>query len=959
MSLLVTLAFIVIITILVVGFAETVRLARPAAASYLERSRADQFARSGVERVIAILNQYTADTNRNWVGQPGQLVVSDGSSAQKVLNTLVPLYSGSVASGGPTNGIYAPAQLNVVTFRDPGTHLITDRADAGGSIPRMEAKWIYVRRSGDLDTNATPAISTTDPIVGRYAYWTDDESSKLNYNIAWGKTGNTNAPGHPTRVDLSALTNFTQGQADVLHNFVVGGATNFNFFNTPFDARRIELTSSGSGIGVVLDQNKFELTHFNSDPNTTFFNEPRIVLTTRPDRAGWTYTNSQWVGVNGKPWPDGRPFYLRSLKNEGVIVQPNVISSGSLDPGRVSALDVEKVSETINMLALASSPQPSYMQRGDWPMVSGSASIQDKYYSQYPVQIRNSRLAQLALNIIDYVRAKESPQTVVEPIRGQFSTAATTPNKVFEFADNATNSYMGISRGPYMTEIGAWGGTLSHPVSAPSSSSFYRVPQTNEPVYAFKFEFYLPKNYGIPEVDLSALTMLFGAKTLFYYSGSSNVGVNQGYCAFKLDAPGAFYNPSNPGTPNVLKAGTYAVYTHVQNIASQVSGTLFVATNMPSPRPTSLSGFRAALGLGAGNTALDLVPVSTGTGSIDGIPVDAETVAENAITTIETDDPRVNKQRGDWTIRGSGNTLGSENGRYSVGKPASTVQPPLASGAPQRDTDASGNISDASFYMPPPAGKKFTRADGSIDDNTLGQVMSVGELGYIHTGIESSLFVKMGSQFYTAPPGTPWRSLRLQPNNDSTSVVPDWALVDLFTAPIAAPNPYNKYVYAPHDTSFGGRVNLNSKAIPYDLARVAPLAAVFQNGSYDATDATKKLSASEARTLAQNVFDRVLAANGKQYGHASSYDSVGEMVEMKGVADAGEKSEELFRQTANLLSTRGNTYSVYSIGQAIQQSPSGKLNIMAEQRIQAMVERYADSTNSVHFSPVYFRNLNP
>ena len=138
---------------------------------------------------------------------------------------------------------------------------------------------------------------------------------------------------------------------------------------------------------------------------------------------------------------------------------------------------------------------------------------------------------------------------------------------------------------------------------------------------------------------------------------------------------------------------------------------------------------------------------------------------------------------------------------------------------------------------------------------------------------------------------------------------------------------------------------------------------MLQNNTYDATDLTKKVSAASAQTIADNIFNRTLATTtpvGKQYGYTNGYDSPGEVVEIKGVADGGEKSEELVRQIMNLVTTRGKVFSVYTIGQAIKQTPGGKLSVTAQQRAQAMVERYLDpTTNQVHFSPVYFRNLSP
>ena len=102
-----------------------------------------------------------------------------------------------------------------------------------------------------------------------------------------------------------------------------------------------------------------------------------------------------------------------------------------------------------------------------------------------------------------------------------------------------------------------------------------------------------------------------------------------------------------------------------------------------------------------------------------------------------------------------------------------------------------------------------------------------------------------------------------------------------------------------------------------------------------------------AENIAQNIYFQVLADNGKRYGYQSGYDSPGEVVEIKGVADGGEESEDVVRGIANLLSTRGGVYTVFSIGQTLQQTRSGDdLVITGEYRQQTMLERYNDTANS-------------
>jgi hypothetical protein len=80
---------------------------------------------------------------------------------------------------------------------------------------------------------------------------------------------------------------------------------------------------------------------------------------------------------------------------------------------------------------------------------------------------------------------------------------------------------------------------------------------------------------------------------------------------------------------------------------------------------------------------------------------------------------------------------------------------------------------------------------------------------------------------------------------------------------------------------------------------------------------------------------------------------------VKSVANVpGEASEQLVREVANLITSRGNVFSVYTIGQALKQTPAGQLVVTGEQRQQGMIERYSDAAK-VRFRSLYFRNLTP
>src|SRR6186713_2985379 len=84
-ALIITLFFIVIITVIVVGFMDSARVERMASSSHFERMRAAAFAREGIEHTIATLRRETYDPpkkaseplstfqsrTRNWISQPG------------------------------------------------------------------------------------------------------------------------------------------------------------------------------------------------------------------------------------------------------------------------------------------------------------------------------------------------------------------------------------------------------------------------------------------------------------------------------------------------------------------------------------------------------------------------------------------------------------------------------------------------------------------------------------------------------------------------------------------------------------------------------------------------------------------------------------------------------------------------------------------------------------------------
>jgi hypothetical protein len=970
-ALLITLVFMVLITIVLVGFLSSMRINRPAAYLYMERNQASFYAQNGIASALSTLDQIVLHTNQTWLSQPGQLMILSGTGSTTSL-LAVPLSSSTNSGLIPSSlSSYPAPDLNIASSRDSTDHIISN---TGGSL---YLNWIYVTQdatrsqylsaANSFQWQANPAFNptTTNPVVGRFAYWTDDESTKININTAWGRgdASNSNLLSSPTMVDLTSLSDstnqITQAMANGLHAYIT--TNNYAILNNPFydsPAQARQLVSSAAAIKHF----KGELTSYNHDPGLNMFGQPRFVLTTRPDRAGWTYNGTTWVGQNGLSGDPGTvnagtPYYLRVLANEGTINAPDSIS-GSLpnvatDPGlpgmSFGNYSATHLNNTMNTLV-------SYLTNTGWPVASNSTnSFLTKFYptgsntaqGQYPnAAVANARCAQLALDIIEYVCSKESPQQIVVPMRVNETVTSSSSTYSFFTSGNLPqgNTFFGSTRAPQITEVGAWfpdGSTLGYMLGY--------------------IEMYNPVNYGIVGYSTANITG--------YMEDSSVTKVSQQYGA-------SYIIPS--GTSTTMNPGDYKVVRIIRTFSGGLSF---------SPRPTQYPA-RFYLGIGIAGDYIAFAPYGENFGESYGtnptacieVPVDAVGGSDPlyttpSIQTVEIDDPRLSSHTGAWHLHpfmsgGVNNSLNAQDSYYLTN--TDLVSSPLA----QQDTTSSGTLSDASFYMPPPAGTTIPISyyTSGCPVNPLGYVTSLGELGYVHTGIETDTvsFSNPTSTSTTTlvsmPVGTPWRTLRLQPNNNAnTQVVPDWALLDLFAVP-ATYNPQGTPVLNPYGNTTGGRVNINTSLQPtnFDSGRIMPLQAVFQGATNSfATGTTNSIST--AQQLSSNIANYVLSPTsvngaGKDYPTTATtaYITPGQIAEIQGVSDSGESSEDNFRQVIGQLCARGDVFTVYSVGQALKVSPGGTINVTGEQRLQTMVERRQDpSTGNVTVRTVYYRSVVP
>lgn len=232
-ALVVVLSMLTLITALVVGFLCRAGFERASAANYGATMATRQIADTTVNIVQSQINQATTrGFGYVWASQPGAVRVFNPSGS---LDKVYRLYSATslttsnaadLASDAPSNGdwVNAPAvwvDINAPSVPHSGsqsyTYPILDVRNPVGSgtvsidgfalqnppgttaiqAAPMPVRWLYVLRGGQIiapDPGANGKVVTfnqavvqptkDNPIIGRTAFWTDDESCKINVNTA-------------------------------------------------------------------------------------------------------------------------------------------------------------------------------------------------------------------------------------------------------------------------------------------------------------------------------------------------------------------------------------------------------------------------------------------------------------------------------------------------------------------------------------------------------------------------------------------------------------------------------------------------------------------------------------------------------------------------------------------------------------------------------------------------------
>jgi uncharacterized protein (TIGR02600 family) len=365
-ALLIVLGGLVLLSVLTVGFLSMIRSELKSSKLYADSASARLLAESSVNIVLAQIKEGARSRDSSgarvaWVSQPGMIRNYDVNGSA---HSYFKLYSSDAmkgtgaftassaseqppASWSTDTGLYTDLNepllgrypiLNPDADIAAGFTITASHAAVSGKTNRaaMPVRWLYVLQDGQvvLPTGSGAAVTVAgatpaNPIVGRIAFWTDDEASKININTAsegsfWdtpraltkyeredlaayqpGRNEYQRYPGHPASTSLSVvLGRWLNSNPDIYSTLlpyytiaprVSGGGsesgTRLALTPVTTDADRLfanvdELlflpsrqdleTSSISLKPEQLEQTRFFLTASSRAPDVNLFNKPRV-----------------------------------------------------------------------------------------------------------------------------------------------------------------------------------------------------------------------------------------------------------------------------------------------------------------------------------------------------------------------------------------------------------------------------------------------------------------------------------------------------------------------------------------------------------------------------------------------------------------------------------------------------------------------------------------------------------
>jgi len=215
-ALITTLLVLVVLSTIVVAFMQSMSVERSVARSGTNAMQATLAAQSGIDVGLARLKRLMTDNPYHAIGYTnvGGQILTILAGSTNYTNTTSPLTHYLISV---TNSTIAPSGLN-----STNSIALNLRASVGGgwigspltngamTNRECRAPWVYILSNPSLPHQPDATLPNHNPHISRYAYWIEDEASKLDFRVGGnsadgGGFQRTTNSSTPSDLDIGAL----------------------------------------------------------------------------------------------------------------------------------------------------------------------------------------------------------------------------------------------------------------------------------------------------------------------------------------------------------------------------------------------------------------------------------------------------------------------------------------------------------------------------------------------------------------------------------------------------------------------------------------------------------------------------------------------------------------------------------------------------------------------------------
>lgn len=992
-ALVLTLSILAIVLLLLMAFVTSMRTERIAAKNFSDSVKSKLLAEGAVDKAVATIAAGVTGLSES----PPKSYWTAPGFALKFVNgtwTRTLLYSTN-STFNPPNPPPVGSTADMVDLNDKqqitGTNSLTPPANSA-----IYAGWNNVASDGKEAGPGNP-----NPIVGRYAFWVDDESTKVNLNTAWKRetSGGAGVPGATStnnslleEIDLRALEppfSDSTALADAVSNATRSAAPPFN---------TVEEVKTVTGIVNPQDAysaNRFFITAFTGETNIDTWGRARISLNNLSvadvSAASTAYNRlNDNIYKNIYPLSLTRDTFVKKYGSDNIIqILANIVDYRKLptDDATYDALNGLEIPTRYCGLKKGPFLNEIIFHAMQTNAISSIVTNAGVLITNWNVFVRVFADVEVINPFPDNLGA--GYEVVVEPqsisyqiFAGQLGAphrASGPPSTVF------TNWYP--------IAVGAPGATIAINLGPLQPKTF----PTNLPPYSFR--------------SLSATNFAAGTPPANNWRFVPRWEDN-----LQTFAGGGTLANEVPGVTNVIiqlkrvvLRKTPGTATSVRDWATSLGPggrTDLPAATIPAAllwdlRPSTDTPLRDWLTTATATANYDTNSVGFAKNdprmrTFENVPMPS-TVTNWYPTFIA---PGNNKATP--TAPNAGDIVDHKTQRFVTG---------LIPDGSEREVNTQEGLERSTFYI----------KEGNFE--------SPAELGFIHTGIPwktlrmQSIVPPANSVEATCPSCTP--SIPA-PSTEEADAIPDWVLLDIFTAgttpvvwgrlninssffgsntfvrptaivnvlpprapsmaalfygmnntPLSLPITNSLTPVNPFVTNFWWGTFVANPAVGFNPSGFPPPSPPPQPSSQDVQPDTNAMyiAWSHDTNVTQAIRDQCFATNISPYRVGPLFLTPGEICEAKGINNAlvlwgtganrsGPRKadkELIMRKIVNLITTRSNVFTIWTVGQAIIDVnkngvfDSGTDIISGEVRVQAVVARFVDT--SVSPSKVTFRTL--